>query len=92
MVQLTKTILPLYVDFPKSKLAKIIRTLFDLAMKVEGRNQELVDLCLHIIKWCEAENRSFLRMHVPEYKNVLAKKQKNSSSEKLVQTNLIGSI
>jgi len=63
-VQLTKTILPLYVDFPKSKLAKIIRTLFDLAMKVEGRNQELVDLCLHIIKWCEAENRSFLRMRI----------------------------
>jgi len=64
MIQLTKTILPLYVDFPKSKLAKIIRTLFDLAMKVEGRNKELVDLCMHIVKWCEAENRSFLRMRI----------------------------
>ncbi len=53
MITLTKTILPLYIDFPKSKLAKIIRTLFDLAMKVEGRNEQLVDLCMHIIKWCE---------------------------------------
>ena len=37
LINLTKTILPLYVDFPKSKLAKITRTLFDLTIKVEGR-------------------------------------------------------
>ena len=37
LISLTKAVLPLYVDFPKSKLAKIIRTLFDQAMKIEGR-------------------------------------------------------
>ena len=64
LVNLTKSILPLFVDFPKSKLAKIIRTLFDLTMKIEGRYQELIGLCEHIIKWCEDENRSFLRMRI----------------------------
>jgi len=64
LVNLTKSILPLFVNFPKSKLAKIIRTLFDLTMKIEGRYQELVGLCEHIIKWCEDENRSFLRMRI----------------------------
>ena len=38
LINLTKTILPLYINFPKSKLAKITRTLFDLAMKVEGKH------------------------------------------------------
>ena len=64
LINLTKTILPLYLDFPKSKLAKIIRTLFDLAMKVEGRFDQLIQLCEHIITWCEKENRSFLRMRI----------------------------
>lgn len=64
LVGLTKEVLPLFVDFPKSKLAKITRTLFDLTMKIQGRNQELVSLCEHIIKWCEQENRSFLRMRI----------------------------
>lgn len=64
LVNLTKDVLPLFVDFPKSKLAKITRTLFDLTMKIQGRNQELLSLCEHIIKWCEAENRSFLRMRI----------------------------
>jgi len=64
LINLTKTILPLYLDFPKSKLAKIIRTLFDLAMKVEGRFDQLIQLCEHIIAWCEKENRSFLRMRI----------------------------
>lgn len=34
LVSLTKEVLPLFVDFPKSKLAKITRTLFDLTMKI----------------------------------------------------------
>lgn len=64
LINLTKIVLPLFLDFPKSKLAKITRTLFDLAMKVEGRHQQLVELCEHIIAWCEKENRSFLRMRI----------------------------
>jgi hypothetical protein len=32
LVNLGKTILPLYIDFPKSKLARIIRTLFDMSL------------------------------------------------------------
>lgn len=52
-MNLTKDVLPLFVDFPKSKLAKITRTLFDLTIKIQGKNQELLSLCEHIIKWCE---------------------------------------
>lgn len=64
LVALTKEILPLFIDIPKSKTAKIIRTLFDMATKIEGRNQALVELCKYIIEWCEKESRSFLRMRI----------------------------
>lgn len=64
LIQLQKLILPLFVDFPKSKTAKILRTLFDLTLKVEGKYDELVDLAKHIIEWCDKESRSFLRMRI----------------------------
>lgn len=49
---------------PKSKTAKIIRTLFDLSTKIEGKNAQLVELCKYIIEWCDKESRSFLRMRI----------------------------
>jgi 26S proteasome regulatory subunit N6 len=53
---------------PKSKTAKIVRTLFDTTLSiphaVEGRTRELIDLCKFIIEWCERESRSFLRMRI----------------------------
>ena len=52
------------MDLPKSKTAKIIRTLFDLTTKIEGRFSQLVELCKYIIDWCEKESRSFLRMRI----------------------------
>lgn len=52
------------MDLPKSKTAKIIRSLFDLTTKIEGRFSQLVDLCKYIIDWCEKESRSFLRMRI----------------------------
>lgn len=33
LVSLQKSILPLFIDFPKAKTAKIMRTLFDLTLK-----------------------------------------------------------
>jgi len=69
MVDLTKMILPLYVDMPKSKTGKIIRTLFDMVIRFpgasnKGRYDQLIALSMHIIKWCESESRSFLRMKI----------------------------
>jgi len=54
LVDLTKQILPLYKDLPKSKVAKIIRTLFDMAIRFpgKGRNVPLIDLSNHVIEWC----------------------------------------
>lgn len=49
---------------PKSKTGKIIRTLFDISTRMEGRFQDLVDLSKVIIDWCEKESRSFLRMRI----------------------------
>ncbi len=37
LIALQKRLLPLLVDIPKSKQAKIVRSLFDLTTKVEGR-------------------------------------------------------
>jgi len=59
-------ILPMYIDLPKSKTAKIIRTLFDQCLKFPGRNRNepLIDLSKYIIEWCNKESRSFLRMKI----------------------------
>ena len=56
----------MYMDLPKSKTGKIIRTLFDKCLKFPGKrwNEPLIDLSQHIIKWCEEESRSFLRMKI----------------------------
>jgi len=72
LITLQKTILPLFIEFPKSKTAKITRTLFDLTMTVDASQQgpseayfqKLISLCRHIIDWCNAESRSFLRMRI----------------------------
>ena len=36
LIDLQKVILPLFIEFPKSKTAKITRTLFDLTMAVDA--------------------------------------------------------
>lgn len=72
LIELQKVILPLFIDFPKSKTAKITRSLFDLTMSADSNLQgqtaqyysKLVDLSKHIIGWCEKESRSFLRMRI----------------------------
>mmetsp|Transcript_40629 Transcript_40629/g.39231 ORF Transcript_40629/g.39231 Transcript_40629/m.39231 type:complete len:124 (+) Transcript_40629:220-591(+) len=46
-------------------MGKIVRSLFDLTVKSESKRlKELVDLCSHIVQWCEKESRSFLRMRI----------------------------
>ena len=54
------------MDLPKSKVAKIIRTLFDMAVRFPGKNRNapLIELATHVIEWCNKESRSFLRMKV----------------------------
>ena len=68
LIQLQRAVLPVFIDLPKSKVAKIVRSLFDLTlgipMAVEGRTKDLVELCRYIIDWCEKESRSFLRMRI----------------------------
>lgn len=66
IIDLTKQILPMYIDLPKSKTAKIIRTLFDQCIRFPGRNREepLIELSKYIIEWCDKESRSFLRMKI----------------------------
>lgn len=66
LIDLTKMVLPMYIDLPKSKTAKIIRTMFDMCLKFPGRhrNDPLIDLCNYIIEWCTKESRSFLRMKI----------------------------
>jgi 26S proteasome regulatory subunit N6 len=69
LIQLQKAILPLFIDLPKSKVAKVVRSLFDLTLSIsdealETRSKDLVDLCKYIIDWCEKESRSFLRMRI----------------------------
>ena len=68
MINLQKAVLPLFIDMPKSKTAKIVRSLFDMTLStqsaIETKTKDLVDLCKYIIEWCEKESRSFLRMRI----------------------------
>ena len=68
---------------PKSKTAKIIRTMFDIALRFPGRNRNdsLVGLSKHIIDWCNNESRSFLRMKIEnKLAELLFKQQKYHES------------
>jgi len=69
LIQLQKTVLPLFIDFPKSKTAKIMRTMFDLSIEAAPAAQlgALVDLSKYVIDWCESESRTFLRMRIETY-------------------------
>ena len=68
MIELLKMILPLFIDFPKSKAASVVRILFDKIMEVDptqyGNTEvyysKLADLSQHIIVWCQTNNRSYL--------------------------------
>ena len=66
LIDLTKLILPSYIELPKSKVGKIIRTLFDMAIRFPGKGRvaPLIELSNHVIDWCEKESRSFLRMKI----------------------------
>lgn len=79
LVDLTKQILPLYTDLPKSKTGKIIRSMFDICLKFPGknRNNSLIDLSKYIIEWCNKESRSFLRMKIENKLADLYFKQQN---------------
>lgn len=85
LIELQKLILPLFIEFPKSKTAKITRSLFDLTMSADMSQQgpalqyyaKLVDLSRHIINWCDKESRSFLRMRIEtNLADLLFKQQK----------------
>jgi len=87
LIDLTKEILPKYKDLPQSKTAKIIRTLFDQALKFPGRNRNepLIELSKFIIDWCERESRSFLRMKIEnKLAELLFKQQKYQDSLKIL--------
>jgi len=65
LITLTKSVLPLLKDIPhKSKTAKIIRTLFDHTQGFLGMEQQLIDLSEFVIKWCDENNRTFLRHRI----------------------------
>jgi len=90
LLELQKQILPLFIDFPKSKTAKITRTLFDLSIAIENQSTQhhfgkMVDLCRHIIDWCVKEERSFLRMRIEtNLADLLFKQEKYQDALKIL--------
>jgi hypothetical protein len=62
LIDLQKEILPKFKDFPKTKTAKIIRTLYDLTLTIpapevkdalERHYKMLMDTARFIIEWCK---------------------------------------
>ena len=70
LIEFQKMLLPLFVDFPKSKSARITRAIFDQTMAIDaqlqgpGYYEKVTGLCRHIQEWCIKESRSFLRMRI----------------------------
>lgn len=53
-----------FVQLPKAKTAKIVRTLIDQLAKIDGTEQLQISMCRDCIAWCKAEKRTFLRQRV----------------------------
>ncbi len=49
---------------PKSRTAKIVRNVLDIAGRVPNSADIQIDLCRDVIEWCKAEKRTFLRQRV----------------------------
>lgn len=62
--QLLISIRPFFLNIPKAKTAKIVRTLIELVAKVPGADKVQMQLCLDTIEWCKQEKRTFLRHRI----------------------------
>ena len=51
-------------NIPKSKTAKLVRTILDKAANIQNSNNLLIKLYTQSIEWCKNEKRTFLRQRI----------------------------
>lgn len=61
---LSKELRPLFVELPKAKTAKVVRTLIDFLSKTPNSTELQIEMCMDCIQWCKGEKRTFLRQRV----------------------------
>mmetsp|Transcript_97661 Transcript_97661/g.237487 ORF Transcript_97661/g.237487 Transcript_97661/m.237487 type:complete len:448 (+) Transcript_97661:40-1383(+) len=61
---LSKELRPLFVELPKAKTAKIVRTLIDLLARTPNSRALQIGMCADCVEWCQGEKRTFLRQRV----------------------------
>lgn len=64
LVGFMREIRPLFDSMPKSKTAKIVRTIIDEFAKVPDTLAAQEKLCLECIAWCKQERRTYLRQRL----------------------------
>merc|ERR1712216_44980 len=64
LVKLSTELRPMFVDLPKAKTAKIVRSLIDMLSKIDGSLSLQLELCKSYIEWCKEGKRSFLRQRI----------------------------
>jgi 26S proteasome regulatory subunit N6 len=64
LVELSTALKPMFVDLPKAKTAKIVRSLIDLLAKIDGSLALQLELCKGYVEWCKEGKRSFLRQRI----------------------------
>ncbi len=55
---------PLFAYMPKTRTAKIVRTLIDKLGEIPNSIKEQVVLCKECVEWCKVERRTFLRQRI----------------------------
>mmetsp|Transcript_4825 Transcript_4825/g.5797 ORF Transcript_4825/g.5797 Transcript_4825/m.5797 type:complete len:456 (-) Transcript_4825:200-1567(-) len=64
VMDLLKNANPLFVEIPKAKTAKIVRTIIEIVSAVPDAIEVQIGLCRQVVSWCEAEKRTFLRQRI----------------------------
>jgi 26S proteasome regulatory subunit N6 len=62
--KLSMELRPVFIELPKAKTAKIVRSLIDSLSLIPGSLRLQIEMCQSTIEWCKEGKRSFLRQRI----------------------------
>jgi 26S proteasome regulatory subunit N6 len=87
ILALLRDIRPFFQTIPKSKTAKIVRSIIKMLEHVSNATDLQIDVCNECITWCEEEKRNFLRQRIQvRLAALLLEKESYQAALSLVKT------